>query len=51
MTTISGRVILLDKLREDGIKMLPCEADNGTLYKIGAALLPGKYVKEQSEID
>mmetsp|Transcript_56209 Transcript_56209/g.137843 ORF Transcript_56209/g.137843 Transcript_56209/m.137843 type:complete len:211 (-) Transcript_56209:565-1197(-) len=51
VTTLSGRVILLDKLRESRIQILPFEACNGTMYKIGAILVPGKFVKEQSDID
>jgi hypothetical protein len=48
---MSGLVIMLDALRREEIEMIPIEACNGTLYKIGTLLLPGKYVKASEQID
>lgn len=51
VTTLSGRVILLEKMREAGVEFLPYCADNGTVYKIRTTLMPGKFVKEEGHMD
>jgi hypothetical protein len=48
---MSGLVIMLDTLKREEIEMIPMEACNGTMYKIGTILLPGKYVKATEQID
>ncbi len=39
---------MLDALRRENIQIIPYEACNGTIYKIGTLLLPGKFLKSAS---